>query len=173
MMVKKSYFTGEKLQQTKFIPVVVGFFFIAGLWLFFPAQALQHRLEQELSQQLQRPVSMGKLALELPTTLAIDSLETAVLPRLTVQLNQLKARPMWLQLLQGRFSIAVQGETLGGTINAEIDSTRYLQLVAADLHWDQPLPQLPKIQLTTTIEQLNASGFPASNNLAPPLTNSA
>ncbi len=159
MMAIKSYLTSDKLQQAKFIPLVVGFFFMAGLWLFFPAQALQHRLEQELSQQLQRPVSVGKLALELPTTLAINSFETAVLPRLTVQLNQLKARPMWLKLLQGRFSVALQGETLGGTINAELDSTRHLQLVAADLHWDQPLPQLPKIRLTTTIEQLNASGF--------------
>ena len=158
-MVKKSYFTGEKLQQTKFLPLVVGFFFMAGLWLFFPAQALQHRLEQELSQQLLRPVSVGKLALQLPTTLAIASLETAALPRLTVQLKKLKARPMWLQLLQGRLAINIAAETLDGTINAEIDSTRYLQLVAADLHWDQPLPQLPKIQLTTTIEQLNASGF--------------
>lgn len=159
MMAKKSYLTSEKLQQAKFIPLVVGFFFMAGLWLFFPDQALQHRLEQELSQQLQRPVSVGPLALELPSTVTIDSLETTALPRLTVQLNQLKARPMWLHLLQGRFSVALQGETLGGTFNAELDSARHLQLVAAGLHWDQPLPQLPKIQLTTTIEKLDASGF--------------
>lgn len=159
MMVKKSYFSSEKVQQAWFLPLVVGFFFMAGLWLFFPAQALQHRLEQELSQQLQRPVSVGELDLELPTTLAIDSLETTVLPRLTVQLKKLKARPMWLQLLQGRLAINIAGETLGGTINAELDSTHHLQLFAADLHWDQPLPQIPKVQLTTTIEQLNASGF--------------
>lgn len=159
MMAKKSYLTSEKLQQAKFIPLVVGLFFMAGLWLFFPAQALQHRLEQELSQQLQRPVNVGQLALELPSTVAINSLETTVLPRFTVQLNQLKARPMWLHLLRGRLAVAVQGETLGGTIYAELDSTRHLQLSASDLHWDQPLPQWPKIQLTTTIEQLDASGF--------------
>lgn len=159
MMTKKSYLNSEKLQKVWFIPLVIGFFFMVGLWLFFPAQALQLRLEQELSQQLQRPVSVGELSLELPTTLVLDSLETTIIPRLAISLKQLKARPIWLQLAQGRLAIKLAGETLGGTIDAELDSSRHIQIFASDLNWDQPLPQWPKLQLTTTIEQLNASGF--------------
>lgn len=159
MMKNKNPFNSESLRNIWFLPVVCGIFFIIGLWIFFPAQAVQSRLEQELSQQLQRPVTVGEVDLDLPVTLAIDSLETMVLPRLTVQLEQLKARPVWLSLLQGQPAVLLQGETFGGTIHAKINTAHHLQLQAANLHLNQTIPQLPNIRVNTTIEQLNSSGF--------------
>lgn len=159
MMIKKSNFNSETLHNIWFLPLVCGLFFSIGLWLFFPDNAVQMRIEQELSQQLQRPVTVGVVDLDLPLTLTIDSLETTVLPQLTVQLEQLKARPVWLSLLQGKPAVTLQGQTFGGTIHAEMNTARQLQLNGSNLHWDQPIPQLPNIRINTTIEQLNSRGF--------------
>lgn len=142
-----------------FFPMLCGLFFIIGLWLFFPTQAVQLRLEQELSQQLQRPVSVGSVNLNLPMTMTIASLEANVVPEFTLQLQQLKARPVWSSLLQGQPAVALQGQTLGGTINAQINTERHLQIQASDLHWDQTIPQIPRVRVTTTIEQLTSHGF--------------
>jgi len=159
MMTPKDNSTNSSLRNICILPVVFAVFFMMGLWLFFPGQGVQFRLEQELSQQLQRPVQVGEVDLELPLTLAVDTIETEALPRFSIEFNQLKVRPLWLSLFTGQPAVSLQGETFGGNFSAELDSARHLQLLANDLHWNQPLPQLPSIHLNTTIETLRSSGF--------------
>lgn len=158
-MTNKSNSSNEALRNIRFLPLICGLFFVMGLWLFFPAHPVQLRLEQELSQQFQRPVTVGPVEWELPLTLAIESLDASVMPRLTLQLEQIKARPVWQSLLQGRLAVALQGQTLGGTIDAEIDTARHLQLQAENLYWDRTIPHLPNIRVNTTIEHFSGSGF--------------
>ena len=122
MMTPKDNSSSISLRKICILPVVCAAFFMMGLWLFFPGQGVQFRLEQELTQQLQRPVLVGEVDLELPLTLAVATIETEALPRFSLEFNQLKVRPLWLSLLRGQPAVSLQGETFGGRFNAELVS---------------------------------------------------
>jgi type II secretion system protein N len=157
----------KQLQRWWLLPIMVMLFLTVGLWLFFPAQAVQQRLQYELTAQLQRPVSVGDVALQLPLTLAISSLDTTVTPDLPVQLTDLTLRPVWLRLLSTTPAITFGAKTLGGQLHVELDCANHLRFSAQNLLLDVPLtsaPQLAMLHVQVTIEQLQGTAIMAPHN---------
>ncbi|MCD6526899.1 MAG: type II secretion system protein GspN [Desulfuromonas sp.] len=160
----------ERLQRWWSLPLLVILFFAVGLWLFFPAEALQQRLEQELTTRLQRPVSVGEIALQLPATLAISAIETTAAAKLSLQLTDLTLRPIWYRLFSDTPAAELSAKSLGGQLHIELDTANHVQFSAKNLHWDAPLPpvpsviQRPTLHLQATIQQLHGSAFGAPRN---------
>lgn len=149
----------ERLQRWWTLPILVMLFFAVGLWLFFPTQAIQQRLEQELTKQLQRPVSVGSVALQLPATLAVSSLETTATAELPLRFTDLTLKPVWHRLFSSAPAAKLTTSIFDGQLYTELDTSNYIQFSGHDFHWDAPLPQLPTLHLQATVQQLNGSAY--------------
>lgn len=152
--------TEKRLRRWWLLPLLIFLFFGFGLYLFFPAEALQQRLQHELITQLQRNVEVGEVSLHFPATLVIHNLSTtSTTSAIPVKLINLNLSPSWYQLVSGNPAIKLNCETLGGIVSAQLDTSRHIKLSATALQWDSPIPQMPTLHIQSTIDQLNASGF--------------
>ena len=149
----------ERFRRWWLLPAPIILFFALGLYLLFPTEALQQRLQHELTAQLHSPVNVGEISLYFPATIVIRDLATTTASGLPVQLTNLNLSPSWHQLISGNPAVKLNSETLGGTVTAQLDTSHYVQLSATALHWDSPVPQLPTLHIQTTIDQLDASCF--------------
>ncbi|MEA3465769.1 MAG: type II secretion system protein GspN [Thermodesulfobacteriota bacterium] len=162
-MSESGHVNMKQLQRWWSISILVGLFFVLGLWLFFPTQTVELYLEQQLSQQLSKqlqcPVTISNVDLDLPAALTIGAIETTVPPAIPIRLTNLCVTPAWLQTFTGTPTVSLNANTLGGTISVQLTSSRHIQFAAAALQLNTALPQMPALHIKTTIECCNASGF--------------
>lgn len=149
---------GARSQRWWLLPLAVVLFFLIGLWLFFPASAVQQRLQLELSRQLRQSVEVGPLDWQLPATVAIEQIETASPLGPALNLSQLRLKPVWHRLFSSSPAVALQGQILNGHFALEFDRNQQLQLTAGDLQLDLPLPQWPTVRASASLRSLTGHG---------------
>lgn len=132
--------------------------FILGFTLFFPAETLRPRLEQEA---LKRGVALtiGPLSTTFPPALVARNVivrNATGDPLLTIE--RVRIRPCWLKLLIGSVAVNFQGELLGGTVEGEVARNGAFELSASQLAWRGPLPGLGETLLSGRLQSATADG---------------
>lgn len=152
----------NRLQPWWLIPVGVVFFFLCGIVLLFPTEVLQQRLESELTTRLNHPVILSGLSLQIPVGVSIDEL-TSPSELGPIKFTDISITPSWSSLLSTTPAAQIAAQFFAGTIEAKIDTTQHIDLTATAIRWDGQIPQLPALNIQTTIAHLNIEGSGAEN----------
>ncbi|PLX94693.1 MAG: type II secretion system protein GspN [Desulfuromonas sp.] len=135
--------------------------FVVAFCVTFPVDSLRQRIESEVSRQA-------------PVTLTITNLETTFPPGLEarrvmltskqgttppVTLSSLRLTPLWGSLLSGRPGAAISTRLFDGSAHATIHRDGRLQLDAAGLIINQPLPHLGEVAIETTLQEGSLSAI--------------
>ncbi len=113
--------------------------FIAGVWLFFPAAALEHWAQRRLSVALARPVILRGLAVEFPATVRVASVTVG---DGVGAAQALTLRPQWLRLLSGHAALAARAQVNGGVVECRAEYGGPLRLNAYAVRIHLPLKRL-------------------------------
>lgn len=121
------------------LAVLLGF--VAGFSLFFPAESLRPRLEQEAARRGLR-LSIGALETAFPAGLRAQRVTLAAsgkeAPALTIE--RLTLSPDWSSLVLGRLAVDFDARLLGGTAEGSFSRSGRFALRGSDLAWRGALP---------------------------------
>ena len=129
----------------------------AGLLLFFPATALENRIENEVTAQLRGKgqLELEGLSLRLPlglsarqATLRLKQPQTAEIP-----VTELRVKPLWLSLLTGNPGLAFECEIMGGHAEGFLRREGEILLELKDLQFSFPLLTNSTLAVAGTLEQ--------------------
>jgi type II secretion system protein N len=74
-----------------------------------------------------------------------------------IKFTDIAISPTWSSLLSTTPAAQIAAQVFSGSIEAQIDSAQHIKLAATSLHWEGPIPQLPTLNIQTTIAHLNAA----------------
>nr|WP_320049896.1 type II secretion system protein GspN [uncultured Desulfuromonas sp.] len=130
-------------------------FFVLGLLLFFPTEAVRLRIEEDLSRQLHQPVQVGALQLGLPLAVKLASLQVPVDRLGPVKATHLRVSPQWSSLFSASPAVCITGELWQGKVEAVLSHTNRLQLQASGLTWQGAVPEMPSLGLAMALDKLD------------------
>jgi len=94
---------------------------IASFWTFFPAEVLQRRLLQEVSQQTDLRMQGRNAAMLFPLGLGFDLTIFSPVPGLNdLELTELQITPVWGSLISKDQKVHLVTSLAGGEINAVV-----------------------------------------------------
>jgi len=103
-------------------------------WITFPAEILQRRLLQEVSQQAgielrgDNATMLFPLGMELDLTISPDVAELN-----NLELSELQITPGWGSLISGTLAVNLKGNIAGGEIDAEATKDGWLDMSMSDI----------------------------------------
>ena len=138
---------------------------LAGLYLFFPAEALRQRIVQEIGTRTGMDVQIEQLALYPLLTLDANKIKLGVtgLPRL-LDIEQLRIAPQWSTLLSGDPGVQLQGRIMDGTFTSGLQKGGAVSARAMGLNFDLPVQEPIPFNIVGT---LNEATFDSSIGLSP------
>ncbi|RLB77498.1 MAG: type II secretion system protein GspN [Deltaproteobacteria bacterium] len=131
-------------------------------WTFFPADVLQRRLLQDVSQQTGLQMEGRNAAMLFPLGLGLDLLISPRVPGLTdLELTELQITPAWSSLFSANKKIRLVATLAGGKIDAAVARSGQFSVeiaaIALDALQQQDLPYRVSGQLTGQLEGENIS----------------
>lgn len=141
------------------LAVLLGF--VAGFILFFPAESLRPRLEQEAARRGLR-LSIGALETAFPAGLRAQRVTLAgsgsgkEAPSLSIE--RLTLSPDWSSLVLGRLAVDFDARLLGGTAEGSFSRSGRFALRGSDLAWRGALPGSAGGTLVAHLRRAEISG---------------
>ncbi|MGK2945374.1 MAG: type II secretion system protein GspN [Desulfuromonadales bacterium] len=133
---------------------------LAGIYLFFPAEALRQRIIQEVGTRTGMEVQIGQVALYPLLTLDADRIKLGV-TGLTqpLEIEQLSVAPQWSTLLSGDPGVQLQGRVMLGTITAGLQKGGAISARANGLRFELPMQKPIPFSIMGTLSEasLNSS----------------
>ncbi len=135
-------------------------FFLLGLYLFFPAESLKARVEQEIAAHSKVEAKAETLSLLFPPALRARQIALRLPPPAgqTVAIESLTLRPLWLSLFTARPGLRVQSDLFGGDLEGTLRRGGELTLEASRLALAAPLAAGSSIQMAALLEQGSFAG---------------
>jgi len=136
-----------------------------GIYLFFPTEALQQRIIQEIKARTGTDVQIEQVSLYPPLSLCarLFNVVTTVLP-VPLKIDQLRVSPKWSTLLSSDPGVQFQAQLMNGDATAEILKSGVINATATGLRFELPL-QKPMIM--TISGNLGQATVNAATRLAP------
>ena len=107
---------------------------IASFWTFFPAEVLQRRLLQEVSQQTDLRMQGRNAAMLFPLGLGFDLIISPPVPGLNdLELTELQITPVWGSLLSKDQKVHLVTSLAGGELNAVVALDGQVNLGVRDI----------------------------------------
>ncbi|WP_282753984.1 type II secretion system protein GspN [Desulfuromonas thiophila] len=138
---------------------------LAGFWLLFPTQALERRLNLEISRALKPLVPPGfplEVRLEgvgRPGLLRLNARQLQVrLPANQLQLDQLQLQLPLTALLTGKPRLLLRGQLFGGPLQLQARPDGNISLQASAMQAVVQLPALPQLRLEAQLDNLHLHG---------------
>ena len=111
---------------------VVSAFF--SFWMFFPAEVLQRRLLQEVSQQTGLEMRGRNAAMLFPVGLKLDlSIYPDVSELADLELTGLQVSPVWRSLFSNSQAVNLTGTIAGGTVDVDAGQSGQIDLKFKDI----------------------------------------
>lgn len=139
------------------LPLVVLAAFLLGLWLFFPAPAIQQRLNLELSRLQQPTIEVGEIRAIFPLGLAAESLELATASH-RLHFESLQLTPLWSSLWRGNAALHLDSRLLGGELNATVTRHGHFALHAQQVQFDEAMANSSALRIQGNLSQLELRG---------------
>lgn len=138
---------------------------LAGFWLLFPTQALERRLNLEISRALKPLVPPGfplEVRLEgvgRPGLLRLNARQLQVrLPANQLQLDRLQLQLPLTALLTGKPRLLLRGQLFGGPLQLQAQTDGNISLQASAMQAVAQLPALPQLRLEAQLDNLHLQG---------------
>lgn len=138
---------------------------LAGFWLLFPTQALERRLNLEISRALKPLVPPGfplEVRLEgvgRPGLLRLNARQLQVrLPANQLQLDRLQLQLPLTALLTGKPRLLLRGQLFGGPLQLQARPDGNISLQASAMQAVAQLPALPQLRLEAQLDNLHLQG---------------
>ncbi len=142
------------------LPVLLGGW-LAGLLIWFPASALETRLEQVANTQLhgQGHLDLEGLSPRLPLALGVRAgTLSLVQPNMTITAQDIGAAPFWHSLLGGNPGLRFSARLLGGEAQGSARRDGELVLNLRDLHLVFPLLENSQLAVEGTLTRGSFAG---------------
>lgn len=129
---------------------------LAGIYLFFPAEALRQRIIQEVEARTGGEVQIGQVALYPLLTLDAERIKLGItgLPQ-PLEIEQLSVAPQWLTLLSGDPGVQLQGRVMFGTITAGLQKGGAISASANGLRFELPMVKPIPFRIMGTLSEAN------------------
>ena len=129
---------------------------LAGIYLFFPAEALRQRIIQEVEARTGGEVQIGQVALYPLLTLDAERIKLGItgLPQ-PLEIEQLSVAPQWLTLLSGDPGVQLQGRVMFGTITAGLQKGGAISASANGLRFELPMVKPIPFRIMGTLREAN------------------
>ncbi len=133
--------------------------FLAGIYLFFPAEVLKQRIIHEVTERSAAEIRIGRLALAPLLTLKMSAIN--LLPPNApwpIEIDELHMAPRWLTLFSGNPAMRVKAELMSGTLTSGLQKNGTFTLRAEDLDFDLPLQEPLALRITGTLAEADLAG---------------
>lgn len=126
----------------------------ASLYFFFPASALEERIEYEIHRRAPVEVDILALSLGFPPALRAEKLTLNIsTPQpYAMSFKDTSVKPLWYTLFGGDPGVAVHTGILGGEGEGTIHRNGAMELSLAGVLFDTPLPSLTSLRLSGNVE---------------------
>lgn len=140
-----------------FLLAGVGLFLLgllAGIYLFFPSEALRQRIIQEVVSRTGTEVQIEQVSLYPPLALDANRIKLSVigLP-LPLEIEQLSISPQWSTLLSGDPGASLHGRIMNGSWSADLQKSGVVKAEAIGLRFDLPVQQPVPFNITGTLSE--------------------
>jgi type II secretion system protein N len=138
---------------------------LAGIYLFFPAEALRQRIIQEVGTRTGVEVQIGQIALYPLLTLDADRIKLGItgLPQ-PLEIEQLSVSPQWSTLLSGDPGVQLRSRAMFGTITAGLQKGGAISASANGLRFDLPMQKPIPFSIMGTLSE---ASLDSSTRLGP------
>lgn len=104
------------------------------LWAFFPAEVLQRRLLQEVSQQTGFAMQGRNASMLFPVGLGLDLSIYPDIPELAdLELTSVRVSPVWSSLFSNNQKANLVGSLAGGSVDADVGRNSQVTLIFKDI----------------------------------------
>lgn len=133
---------------------------VAGLYFFFPASAVEERIEYEIHGRTPVQADLRMLSLGFPLAMQAEKIIlTAEHPQAySLSLDRTSIKPLWRSLLGRNPGVVVHTGVLGGEGTGSIRRNGAMELNLARILFDAPLPSLTSLRLSGTLQEGNFIG---------------
>lgn len=127
----------------------------ASLYFFFPASALEERIEYEINGRTPVEADLRALSLGFPPSLRAEKLTLNIdKPQpYTLSFDKASVKPLWHTLFGGNPGVAVHSGILGGEGEGTIRRDGAMEVSLARVLFDAPLPALTSLRLSGALQK--------------------
>jgi type II secretion system protein N len=127
---------------------------VASLYFFFPASALEERIEYEINGRTPVEADLRTLSLGFPPALRAEKLALVIDgPRpYALSFDMASVKPLWHTLFGGNPGVEVHTGILGGEGVGTIRRDGSMEVTLGRILFDSPLPSLTSLRLSGTLE---------------------
>jgi type II secretion system protein N len=132
---------------------------LAGLYLFFPAQALKQRIIHEVEVQTGAELRISQLTLYPMLTLDAERIKFALpgMPQ-SLDIDSLSLTPQWSTLMSGDPGVHIQGQIMNGTISAGFQKSGAITAALNGLQFDLPIREPVPFTVAGALSQGSFAG---------------
>ena len=128
--------------------------FSASLYFFFPASALEERVEYEINGRTPVQADLIALSLGFPPSMRADKLILKIdQPQpYSMTFDKASVKPLWHSLFGGNPGVAIHTDILGGEGGGTIRRNGDMEVSIAGVVFDAPLPSLTSLRLSGNLK---------------------
>jgi len=126
----------------------------ASLYFFFPASALEERVEYEINGRTPVEADLMALSLGFPPAMRAETLTLKIdQPQpYSLTFDKVSVKPLWHSLFGGNPGVAIHTDILGGAGEGTIRRNGDMEVSIARVLFDTPLPSLTSLRLSGNLK---------------------